>query len=68
MGSRNEDIRIEFHHRNSKVKNQFFQQWGTDSIPAPGAKIPHASGSKSQNIKQKEYCNKLNKDFKNGPH
>ena len=23
---------------------------------------------KSQNIKQKQYCNKFNKDFKNGPH
>ena len=23
---------------------------------------------KSQNIKQGEYCNKFNKDFKNGPH
>ena len=33
-----------------------------------GAKIPHASGPKNQNIKQKQYCNKFNKDFKNGPH
>ena len=23
---------------------------------------------KNQNIKQKQYCNKFNKDFKNGPH
>ena len=23
---------------------------------------------KTQNIKQKQYCNKFNKDFKNGPH
>ena len=28
--------------------------------------MPH--GQKSQNIKQKQYCNKFNKDFKNGPH
>ena len=27
---------------------------------------PH--GQKNQNIKQKQYCNKLSKDFKNGPH
>ena len=34
-----------------------------------GAKIPHASQLKSQNIKQKQYCNKkFNKDFKNGLH
>ena len=38
------------------------------SIPGPGAKIPHASGPKIQNRKQKQYCNKFNKDFKNGPH
>ena len=40
----------------------------TGSIPGWGAKIPHASGPKKQNIKQKQYCNKFNKDFKNGPH
>ena len=38
------------------------------SIPGWGAKISHASGPKNQNIKQKQYCNKFNKDFKNGPH
>ena len=39
-------------------------------IPGRGAKIPHASRPKNQNIKQKQYCNKFNKDFKkkNGPH
>ena len=37
-------------------------------IPGPGGKIPHGSGPKNQNIKQKQYCNKFNKDFKNGPH
>ena len=38
-------------------------------IPGQGAKIPHASRPKNQNIKkQKQYCNKFNKDFKNGPH
>ena len=36
-------------------------------IPGQGAKIPHASRPKNQNIKQKQYCNKFNKDFKNGP-
>ena len=41
---------------------------GTDSIPGRGAKILHASKPKNQNIKQKQYCNKFNKDFKNGPY
>ena len=41
---------------------------GAGSIPGHGAKIPHASRPKGQNIKQKHYCNKFNKDFKNGPH
>ena len=41
---------------------------GVGSIPGQGAKIPHALGPKNQNIKQKQYCNKINKDFKYGPH
>ena len=38
------------------------------SIPGRGAKIPHASRPKNQHIKQKQYCNKFNKDFKKGSH
>ena len=38
------------------------------SIPGKGTKIPHASRPKDQNIKQKQYCNKFNKDFTKGPH
>ena len=41
---------------------------GVGSIPGQGAEIPHASRPKNQSIKQKQYCNKSNKDFKNGPH
>ena len=37
---------------------------GEGLIPGQRAKVPHAN----QNIKQKQYCNKFNKDFKNGPH
>ena len=37
-------------------------------IPGWGEKIPQTSGPKSQNRKQKQYCNKLHKDFKNGLH
>ena len=41
---------------------------GEGSIPGRGAKIPRASQPKNQNLKQKQYCNKFNKDFKNGPY
>ena len=40
---------------------------GAGLIPGQGAKIPHALRPKNQNIKPKWYCNKFNKDFKNGP-
>ena len=40
----------------------------TGLTPDPGAKIPHVSWPKNQNIEQKQYCNKFNKDFNNGPH
>ena len=33
-----------------------------------GAKTPHASWPENQNTKEKQCCNKFNKDFKNGPH
>ena len=43
--------------------------WGAGLIPGRGAGIPHASGPKNQNVEQKQYCNKFNKDLKkNGPH
>ena len=38
---------------------------GVGSIPGWGAKMPHSSWPKK---KKKYYCNKFNKDFKNGPH
>ena len=42
---------------------------GVGSIPGQGTKIPQASWPKNQNTKQKQYCNKFNKDLKkNGPH
>ena len=42
---------------------------GVGLIPGWGAKIPHVSSPKDQNIRQKQYCNKFNKDLKkNGPH
>ena len=51
------------------VKTSPSNAGGAGSIPGRGAKVPHASRPKNQNImKQKQYCNKFNKDFKNGPH
>ena len=51
------------------VKTSPSNAGGAGSTPGQGAKIPHASQPKTQkNIKQKQYCNKFNKDFKNGPH
>ena len=41
---------------------------GMGSIPGQGAKISHSLQPKNQNIKQKQRCNKFNKDLKNGPH
>ena len=50
------------------VKTLTSDAGGTGPIPGWGAKIPYASWPKNQNRKQNQYCNKLNKDFKNGPH
>ena len=37
---------------------------GTGSLSAQATKIPHALGPKKQNMKQKQYCDKFNKDLK----
>ena len=50
------------------VKTSPSNAGGAGSIPGRGAKIPHASRPKKQNIKQKQYCNKFNKDFKKMVH
>ena len=50
------------------VKTMPSNAGGAGSIPGWGAKIPHASWPKNQNIKQNQHCNKFNKNFKNGPH
>ena len=46
------------------VKTSPSSAGGVGSVPGQGAKIPHASEPKNQNIKQQQYCNKFNKDFK----
>ena len=49
------------------VKTLPFNAGGAGSISGWRAKIM-PRGQKKQNIKQKQYCNKFNKDFKNVPH
>ena len=49
------------------VKTSLSNAGGVGSIPGRGAGMPHASRPKDRNIEQKQYCNKFNKDFKNGP-
>ena len=50
------------------VKTSPSNAGGEGLIPGWGAKIPNVSWSKNQNINQKQYCDKFNKDFnkKNG--
>ena len=46
------------------VKTSPSSAGGSGSIPGRGAKILRATPGKNQNINQKQYCNKFNKDFK----
>ena len=41
---------------------------GGGFCPRSGSQEPTCLAAKSQDIKQKQYCSKFNKDFKNGPH
>ena len=51
------------------LRIHFSTQGGSGLISGLGAKIPHELQPKKQSMKrQKQYCNKFNKDFKNGPH
>ena len=50
------------------VKTSPFNAGGAGSIPGLGTKGSHDSWPKKTNQKQKQYCNKFNLDFKNGPH
>ena len=50
------------------VKTLISNVGGVSLIPGWGVKIPHAPWPKNQNIKQKQYCNKFNKDFKKMVH
>ena len=48
------------------VKTSPSNAGGEGSIPDWRTEIPCTSQSRNQNIKQKQYCNQFNKDFKNG--
>ena len=50
--------------RGPLVKTLPFNAGGAGSIPAWKARSHLACGQKKQSIKQKQYCNKLNEDFK----
>ena len=50
------------------VNSSPFNEEGVGLVPGREANIPYASWPKNQNIKQKQYYNKFNKDFKNCPH
>ena len=45
-------------------KTSLFNAGGIDVVPGQRAKIPRASQPKNQNMKQKKYCDKFNKDLK----
>ena len=48
---------------NLEVKTSHSSAGGVGSIPGQSTKIPQALQPKNQNIKQKQYYNKFNKDF-----
>ena len=45
------------------VKTSHSNPGDVGSIPGQETKVPHASGPKNQNIKQKQRCNKYNEDL-----
>ena len=60
-----------------RLETSLVVQWLRLRLPVQGVKVRSLvreirshmpQEQKNQNIKQKRYCNKFNKDFKNGPH
>ena len=49
------------------VKTSPFNAGSVGSVPGQGTKIPHDSWPQNKNMKQKQYCDKFNKDFLKGP-
>ena len=54
--------------KKKKKKTLPFSAQGVGSIPGQRTKVSHTSQLKNENLKQKHYCKKFSKDFKNGPH
>ena len=54
--------------KKKRIGTSLAVQWLRFHLLTQGVKIPHTSWPKTQNIKQKQYCHKFNKDFKKGPH
>ena len=50
------------------VKTATSSARGAGLLPCWAVKILHVLQPKIHNIKHKQYCNKFNKNFKNGPH
>ena len=50
------------------VKTSPSSAGGAGSTPGRELRSHVPRGQKNHNIKRKQYCNKFNKDFKNGPH
>ena len=50
------------------VKTSPSHACGAGLIPGQGTKIPHAVTKKPNHKNKKQYCNKFNKGFQNGPH
>ena len=68
-GTKNKTLRTNDFPEGPMVKTSLFSNGeGAGSTPGQEPKIPHTSGPKKQNIKQKQYCNKFSKAFKKGPH
>ena len=77
MRTRDEGLHVSPFPENQADRDFPVVQWLRLHLPMQGVQIPslvgelrrpHASQPKKQNTKQKQYCNKFNKDFKNGPH
>ena len=55
-------------YQQSMFKNSPSNAGGVGLILGQGAKVSHASWPNKSKHKTKQYCNKFNKNLKNGPH
>ena len=64
-GSQELDTTLQRNHQHHAFKTLPSTAGGTGSISGQGAKNSHTLWPKNQNTKQKQHCNKFNRDFKN---